>query len=140
MKIINKSRTGRSSWANGFTLIELMIVISIIFILIGMAVGRYDRAVQRSREAALHTDLQTMRQAIENFTLDKQAAPQSLDDLVNAKYLREVPTDPITRSKDWELKFDDVVLSPEQSGTGITDVHSTSATVSPFEGTPYNTW
>src|SRR5882672_5471048 len=120
MKIINKSRTGRSSWANGFTLIELMIVISIIFILIGMAVGRYDRAVQRSREAALHTDLQTMRQAIDNYTLDKQAAPQSLDDLKDKGYLREVPTDPMTRAKDWVPDFEDVVLSPDQSGTGIT--------------------
>lgn len=134
------SSVRKTRGANGFTLIELMIVISIIFILIGMAVGRYDRAVQRSREAALHTDLQTMRQAIDNFTLDKQAAPQSLDDLVNAKYLRDVPVDPMTRAKDWVLDFEDVVLSPDQSGTGITNVHSASAEVSKFEGTAYNTW
>ena len=67
----------------GFTLLELMIVITIIFILIGMAIGRYDLAVQRAREAALHTDLQTMRNAIDNFTMDKMAAPQSLEDLKN---------------------------------------------------------
>lgn len=126
--------------ANGFTLIELMIVISIIFILIGMAAISYGRSVIRAREAALHTDLQTMRQAIDHFTLDKQAAPQSLDDLASAGYLREVPVDPMTRAKDWVPEFEDVVLSPEQSGTGITNVHSASATVSPFEGTPYNTW
>ena len=124
----------------GFTLIELMIVITIIFILVGMAIGRYDLAVQRAREAALHTDLQTMRNAIDNFTMDKMAAPQSLEDLKSAGYLREIPTDPITQQKDWVLDFEDVVLSPMQSGTGITNVHSASTLVSKFENTPYNTW
>ncbi len=125
---------------NGFTLIELMIVITIIFILIGMAVGRYDRAVQRSREAALKTDLQTMRSAIDNFTLDKQAAPQSLEDLTSEKYLREIPVDPMTHAKDWVLQYEDVLLSPTQSGSGITDVHSASTATSPFENTPYSSW
>ncbi len=105
-----------------------------------MAIGRYDLAVQRAREAALHTDLQTMRNAIDNYTMDKMSAPQSLEDLKSAGYLREVPTDPITQSKDWDLRFEDVALSPTQSGTGITDVHSTSTLVSKFENTPYNTW
>ena len=124
----------------GFTLIELMIVITIIFILIGMAVGRYDRAVQRSKEAALKTDLQTMRNAIDNFTLDKQAAPQSLEDLTSEKYLREIPVDPMTHAKDWVLQYEDVLLSPTQSGSGITDVHSASTATSPFENTPYSSW
>ena len=124
----------------GFTLIELLIVISIIFILVGMAIGRYDLAVQRAKEAALKTDLQTMRNAIDNFTMDKMAAPQSLDDLKSAGYLREIPADPITLQKDWVLDFEDVALSPTQSGTGITNVHSASALVSRFESTPYNTW
>ena len=124
----------------GFTLIELMIVITIIFILIGMAIGRYDLAVQRAREAALHTDLQTMRGAIDNYTMDKMSAPQSLEDMKSAGYMREIPTDPITQQKDWVLDFEDVALSPTQSGTGITDVHSTSTQVSKFENTPYNTW
>jgi len=124
----------------GFTLLELLIVISIIFILIGMAVGRYDRAQLRAREAVLRTDLQTMRSAIDNFTLDKQAAPQSLEDLVTEKYLREIPVDPITHAKDWVLQYEDVALSPTQSGSGITDVHSASTGTSPFENTAYNTW
>src|SRR6267154_6768951 len=132
-------RANRRS-TKGFTLIELLIVISIIFILIGMAIGRYDLAVQHAREAALKTNLQTMRNAIDNFTMDKMAAPQSLEDLKNAGYLREVPIDPITQQKDWVLDFEDVALSPTQSGTGITNVHSASALVSRFEGTPYNTW
>ncbi len=132
-------RANRRS-TKGFTLIELLIVISIIFILVGMAIGRYDLAVQRAKEAALKTDLQTMRNAIDNFTMDKMAAPQSLDDLKSAGYLREIPADPITLQKDWVLDFEDVALSPTQSGTGITNVHSASALVSRFESTPYNTW
>jgi general secretion pathway protein G len=124
----------------GFTLIELMIVIFIILILLGMAAQRYDKTVMRSREAVLHHDLQVMRQAIDNFTLDKQAAPQSLDDLQQAGYLREVPVDPMTQAKDWDPVFDNVVMSPDQVTTGMVDVHSHSSLTSPFEGTPYNTW
>jgi general secretion pathway protein G len=126
----------------GFTLIELMIVITIIFILVGIAAARYDRSVQRAKEATLKTDLQVMRQAIDNYTLDKEAAPQSLEDLVNpqAPYLREVPVDPMTRAKDWRLDFGDLVLSPDQTNNGVVDVHSSSSLTSTVEGTPYNTW
>jgi general secretion pathway protein G len=126
--------------AAGFTLIELMIVITIILILIGMAAGRYDRSVQRAREATLKQDLTAMRMSIDNYTLDKQSAPQSLEDLVQAGYLRQVPVDPITHEKDWVPQFDSVVLSPDQAGTGMVDVHSNSPNTSPFEGTPYNQW
>jgi general secretion pathway protein G len=129
-------------WSAGFTLIELMIVITIIFILVGIAAARYDRSVQRAKEATLKTDLQVMRQAIDNYTLDKEAAPQSLEDLVNpqAPYLREVPVDPMTRLKDWHLDFGDLVLSPDQTNNGVVDVHSSSPLSSTVEGTPYNTW
>ncbi len=124
----------------GFTLIELMIVITIILILIGIAAGRYEKSVQRAREATLKQDLQAMRQSIDNYTLDKQAAPQSLEDLVQAGYLRIVPNDPMTGKADWVPQYDSVVLSTEQSSTGMVDVHSNSAKVSPFESTPYNEW
>jgi general secretion pathway protein G len=124
----------------GFTLIELMIVITIIFILIGIAAGRYDRSVVRAREATLKQDLQVMRQAIDNYTLDKQTAPQSIESLQEAGYLRIVPTDPMTQAKDWQPQFDEVVLSPEQTGTGMVDVHSNSDKTSPFDGTPYKDW
>jgi general secretion pathway protein G len=135
-------RRRRVGLGAGFTLIELMIVITIIFILIGIAAMRYDRSVQRAREAVLKSDLQVMRQAIDNYTLDKEAAPQSLDDLVNpqAPYLREIPVDPMTRAKDWHVDFGDFVLSPDQTNNGIVDVHSSSTQVSSIEGTPYNTW
>jgi general secretion pathway protein G len=144
------SRTGRSGLAlgkrrgvvceAGFTLIELMIVMTIILILIGMAAARYDKSVQKANEAVLKHNLQTIRTSIDNYTLDKQAAPQSLDDLVQAGYLRSVPTDPMTRAKDWVPQYDSVVLSPEQTSTGMVDVHSSSTRVSPFDQTPYNEW
>src|ERR1700674_795114 len=95
----------------GFTLIELMIVITIILILIGMAAQRYEKSVQHAREATLHQDLMVLRQAIDNYTLDKQAAPQSLEDLVQAGYLRKVPTDPMTGSADWVSQFDTLLIS-----------------------------
>jgi len=124
----------------GFTLIELMIVITIILILLGMAAPRYEKSVLKAREARLHQDLSAMRTAIDNYTLDKEAAPQSLEDLVQAGYLRGIPVDAMTQQKDWQTTFGDTVLSPDQVSGGIQDVHSNSATVSPFEGTAYNTW
>lgn len=131
---------GGDAASEGFTLIELMIVIAIMLILMGIAAMRYDQSLLRSKEAALHQDLSVMRQAIEQYTLDKEQAPQSLDDLVTSEYLRQVPVDPITGGRDWTVVTSDLLLSPEQSSTGITDVHSSSDRVSPFENTPYNTW
>ena len=139
-------RTGRArrfgGLVRGFTLLELMIVIAIITILVGIAAGAYVKSVQRAKEATLRSDLSVMRQAIDHYTLDKEAAPQSLDDLVNpqSQYLREIPKDPITDAKDWHVDFGDTVLSPDQTNTGIVDVHSNSDKTSPFDGTPYNTW
>lgn len=130
---------GSRARQRGFTLIELLIVISIILILIGIAAGNYQRSLLRSKEAVLKEDLMEMRKAIDNYTMDKQAAPQSLDDLV-PNYLHVMPKDPITDQKDWVPQTDSVVLTPDQTTTGITDVHSASDKVSPFEGTAYNTW
>ena len=148
MRILSTIRASKSSLRKrcgtpceaGFTLIELMIVITIILILIGMAAQRYEKSVQHAREATLHQDLWVMRQAIDNFTLDKQAAPQSLEDLVQAGYLRKVPIDPMTGAADWVPQYDTLVLSPDQSSTGMIDVHSNSPRVSPFENAPYNEW
>jgi len=133
-------RNRRGSTAGGFSLLELMIVLTIIMILASIAAGRYDRSVLRSREAVLKQDLYTMRQAIQQYTLDKQAAPTSLDDLVSSKYIGVIPIDPITRSKDWHVDSEDILLTPEQTSSGITDVHSASDAISSFENTPYNTW
>jgi general secretion pathway protein G len=124
---------------SGFTLIELMIVMLIMSILIGIAAIAYDKTVVKAREAVLKQDLQTMRQAIDNYTMDKQQAPQSLEDLVDAHYLREIPIDPVSQQKDWVLHFGDTVLVPDQSGTGVDDVHSGSEAVG-SNGEAYNTW
>ena len=148
MEMMSRIRRGRPSlgkrrgvlFAAGFTMIELMIVITIILILIGMAAQNYGKTVQHARETTLHHDLSVMRQSIDNYTLDKQAAPQSLEDLVQAGYLRKVPVDPITGAADWVPQFDSVVLTPDQTTTGMVDVHSSSTRVSPFENTPYNEW
>ncbi len=135
-----KGRAGSNSRAvRGFTLIEMMIVISIILILVGMAAGMYQGAIRRARESVLKTDLQTMRTAIDNYTMDKLQAPQSLSDLVDAHYLRDLPIDPFTQQKDWVAHFGDTVISPEQTGVGVDDVHSNSDQTG-SDGTPYNTW
>lgn len=126
--------------ARGFTLIELMIVMAIIVVLATIAVGRYEKSLQRGREAVLRTDLRVMREAIQNYTRDKEAAPNSLDDLVTAQYISQIPDDPMTRKPDWNAQDCDTVLTPDQTSTGICDVHSSSDDVSPFENTPYSSW
>jgi len=129
------SRDGR-----GFTMLELMVVVTIILILLGMAAGRYQMSLVSAREATLKQDLFVLRQAIHQYTIDKLQAPQSLDDLVAAGYLREVPVDPMTKQKDWQVVMEDVLLSPDQTGAGITDVKSNSARTSPFNSESYNSW
>lgn len=124
----------------GFTLIEMIIVISIVLILTSIAVPVYTRHVLHAREAVLKEDLYTLRNAIDQYTQDKDKAPQSLDDLVSAGYLRGLPRDPITNATDtWQPVTDDSIASPDQTETGISNVHSGSAEIS-SEGTPYNTW
>ena len=125
--------------ARGFTLLELMIVLSIIVILMGMAAGIYTNSIRHARETVLKKDLQSMREAIDNYTMDKQQAPQSLQDLVDAHYLRNIPNDPMTNTPDWVTHVSDMVISPDQTGTGIDDVHAgTDATG--MDGTPYSSW
>jgi general secretion pathway protein G len=143
-KLSGRTRRSRQGAAvpcsqRGFTLIELMIVISIIMILVGIAAGMYQQSIRRAREAVLKQDLQTMRTAIDNYTMDKLQAPQSLQDLADAHYLRELPIDPFTQQRDWVAHFGDTIISPEQTGTGVDDVHSNSDQTG-SDGTTYNTW
>ena len=124
----------------GFTIIELMIVIAIIAILASVAVGRYQRSVWRAKEAVLRNDLFTLRTSIDQYTLDKQKAPQSLEDLVTAGYIKYVPKDPITNSTTtWVTDQEDSLMAIDQTSPGIVDVHS-GANSNSTEGTAYNTW
>jgi general secretion pathway protein G len=130
----------RRSGGLGFTLLELMVVLAIIIVLATLGAGRYEKTVVRAREATLHQDLFVMRQAIQNYTSDKEAGPTSLDDLVSTGYLRAIPIDPMTRQKNWTTESTDLLLSAQQTAVGITDVHSASGSISPFENTPYSEW
>jgi len=124
----------------GFTLIELMIVISIILILISVAVPAYQASVLHARESVLRQNLFTLRSVISQYTLDKQKAPQSLDDLVQAGYLKQIPTDPMTNARDsWVADQEEDLMSVDEQQPGIVDVHSGSTATS-SDGTAYNTW
>ncbi len=123
----------------GFTLLELMIVISIIMILMAVAVPMYNQSIVQARESVLRSNLSTLRSVISQYTLDKQKAPQSLDDLVQGGYLRQVPVDPMTRQTNWEVVQEDVMLAVDQQEPGITDVHSASSGTA-SDGTAYSTW
>ena len=128
----------RNLQSKGFTLLELMIVISIIIILASIALPQYQKTIMHARETVLKDDLFNMRKLIDQYTADKGKLPQSLDDLVSAGYMREVPRDPITDNKDWTIATGEDPYSTE-GGTGVTDVHSSSSEVS-TEGTPYSEW
>jgi general secretion pathway protein G len=124
----------------GFTIIELMVVISIIMIIVSIAVPIYTQSIKRAKEAVLRQDLFAMRSAIDQYTMDKSKAPQALHDLMQEGYLREIPKDPFTDSRDtWQVAQEDVLLSIDQNQPGITDVHSGSNLVG-TDGTAYSTW
>ena len=129
--------TGRLKTA-GFTLLELMIVISIIIILAAITLPQYQKTIMHTREAVLRDDLRRMRGLIDQFAADKGRLPQSLDEIVSEGYMREVPLDPFTGQKDWAVTTGEDPNSLEGQ-TGITDIHSNSAETS-TEGTPYNEW
>jgi general secretion pathway protein G len=129
----------RAKAIRGFTLLELMIAISIIMILMAVAVPMYNQSIVQARESVLRSNLSTLRNVISQYTLDKQKAPQSLDDLKQAGYLREIPIDPMTRLPNWEVVQEDVMLAVDQQEPGITDVHSASSGTA-SDGTAYNTW
>jgi len=133
------ARLGRNR-SRGFTLIELMIVISVMLILISFAIPAYNQSVLRARESVLRQNLFTLRSLISQYTLDKQKAPQSLDDLVQAGYMKQIPVDPMTAKNDtWTVDQEDTLLSVDQQETGISDVHSGSSQIS-TDGTAYSTW
>jgi general secretion pathway protein G len=124
----------------GFTLIELIIVCAMISILLGVMVPIYKIHILHANEAVLKQDLRAMRDAIDQYTQDKQKAPQSLDDLVSAGYLPAIPKDPFTHSTDsWQTVQEDVMTAIDQTAPGITDVKSGSNLTS-SDGTAYSSW
>jgi general secretion pathway protein G len=125
--------------SGGFTLIEMVIVIAMIMILLGIAVPTYTSSIQRARDAGMKQNLFTIRQVIQEFTLDKQRAPQSLDELSQSGYMKEIPKDPCTGQRDWVIVQEDVLLAVDQNQPGITDVHSNCA-LRASDGTPYSEW
>ncbi len=144
MRTRSKSRSlaslnAHSPAREGFTLIELVVVISVIAILLAIAIPIYSRSILSARERALKSDLATLRQDIWRYTLDKQKAPQSLDDIRAAGYIKKIPDDPITREPNWEVVQDEVLISPDQQDPGIIDVHSASNATA-TDGTAYSTW
>src|SRR6266446_2699929 len=122
------TRRGRS---RGFTLIELMIVISLILILVSISIPAYNQSILRAKESVLLQNLFTLRSLISQYTLDKQKAPQSLEDLVQGGYIKQIPIDPFTGTSDtWTVEQEYYTLSVDQQETGLTDVHSRSALIS----------
>jgi general secretion pathway protein G len=132
--------TPNKNQSRGFTLIEMLIVISLVMILVAIAVPNYQRSIMRAKESVLKQDLFQLRSLISQYTLDKQKAPQALDDLISAGYLKQIPIDPMTNARDtWTVDQEDALLSVDQQEPGISDVHSGSNAIS-SDGTAYSTW
>lgn len=130
----------QSGKRSGFTLIELMIVMAIIAIIMSIAVPIYNRSITRAKESVLKNNLFTLRTVIDEYTYDKQKAPQGLQDLVSEGYLRQIPTDPATGTSDsWVPIMEDALSAVNQSEPGIFDVKSGSDKTS-LEGTRYAEW
>ena len=135
-----KLSTRRRFATRGFTFVELMIVMAIIAVLLSVAIPIYNRSIIRAKESVLKNNLFTMRTVIDEYTYDKQKAPQTLQDLVSDGYLREVPMDPMTGSNDtWKIIQEDATNTVNQQQPGIYDVRSGADKIS-LEGTPYSDW
>ncbi len=131
-----RTRSGRG----GFTIIELMVVMAIVLVILSVAVPLYNKSVIRARETVLHQNLATMRAVIDEYTYDKQKAPQNLEDIVREGYLRQVPMDPMVGNNTaWKIIMEEAAASVSQAEPGIFDVRSSSEKIS-LEGTKYSEW
>lgn len=132
-------RLRQTGSCRGFTLIEMMIVVCLIIILVSIAVPVYNRSILHAKEATLRQDLFTMRSVISQYTLDKQKAPQSLEDLIPAGYIKVIPKDPFTNEANWTTDQEDTIMAVDQQEPGIVDVHS-SSNLTASDGTAYSSW
>jgi general secretion pathway protein G len=124
----------------GFSLLEMMMVVTLILMVATISTPIFNTAVVRSREAVLRDHLYTMRFLIDEFTRDFGRAPMRLEELVEKGYLGRLPTDPFTGSNQtWQETKEAAPLSPKQTSLGIVDVHSGSDELS-LNGTPYSSW
>lgn len=136
---MKQAETRRGARSRGFTLLEMMAVMAILVVLLAIGAVRYQQSVVRAREAALTTDLKELNYAVQEYTRDKNEAPNSLDDLV-PQYLGKLPIDPMTKAADWVGENCQLLDSTDQITTGICTVHSASNEVSPFNNKPYSSW
>ena len=135
-----RQRKHNSEQEAGFTLVELIIVMLIIGVLAAVAIPSYLSSLKAAREAVLKEDLHVLRQGIDSYTMDKGKAPQSLEDLVQAGYIKSIPNDPMTHSNEtWVTSTDDTLESVDQSDPGVNDVHSGSQE-NGTDGQPYSSW
>ena len=129
----------KSARSRGFTLLELMIVISVMMILVAVAVPAYNQHILQARESVMRANMQELNKVIQQYTLDKGQAPQSLDDLVSATYLREIPKDPLTGAADWDTDPEDSSNAADPQQPGIATVHS-RASGTGSNGIAYSEW
>jgi len=123
----------------GFTLIEMVVVISLVLVLLSIALPMYNQAILHAREARLHSDLDTLNKVIQAFSYDKRKAPQSLDELVQTGYLKFIPNDITGKNDTWVTEPEDSENAWNPNEPGIGTVHSGSNEMS-SEGTPYSSW
>ena len=133
------SKNSQVNRKSGYTLIELIIVMAIVSILMAIAIPQYQKSIRRTKETLLHSNIQTLRTVIDEYTFDKKKAPQALNDLVAEGYLRAIPIDPIMGNNQWRTINEDSLTAVDQTEPGIYDIRSMSDLIS-LEGTPYSEW
>jgi len=133
---MKRKTAGRS---RGFTLVEMMVVISIMLILLAVAMPIYNRSVAAKREDSLRKNVETLNMMIVQYTMDKKKAPKSLEDLRQAGYMKEIPEDITGRNDTWATDEDESIMTPEQTESGISGVHSGSSGIA-IDGTAYSSW